>query len=65
MGIEMKTPEEKYMYDANYRMLIDILENFIHLNQYTPSEIREASLFACIRYEMRRPMPPIMFSKDK
>lgn len=53
----MKSPEEKYMQDPEYHLLVDMLENFIHRNQYTPSEIREAAMFACIRYEMRKPMP--------
>jgi hypothetical protein len=64
MADKVNTPEEKYMYDANYRMLVDMIENLIHQSQFTPSEIREASTFACIRYEMRRPMP-IMFIKEK
>lgn len=50
----MQTPEEKYFHDPTYRQLVDMLENFIHQAQFTPSELREASMFACIRYEMRR-----------
>ena len=53
----MKTPQEKYMHDADYRALVDLLENAIHRCQYTPSEIREAALFACIRYEQHSMLP--------
>lgn len=57
----MKTPEQKYMYDPDYHMLVDLLESFIHRNKYTPSEIREAAMFACIKYEMNQPQRSIAF----
>ena len=57
----MKTPEQKYMHDVEYRILVDLLENFISRNQYTPSEIREAAMFACIKYEMNQPQRTIAF----
>ena len=57
----MKTPEQKYMHDIEYHFLVDLLENFIRRNQYTPSEIREAAMFACIKYEMNQPNRTIKF----
>lgn len=48
----MRSPQEKYLHDPEYRQLVDILEAEIHRARFTPSEIREAALFACIRYEM-------------
>ncbi len=57
----MKTPEQKYMSDPDYHMLVDLLESFIHRNQYTPSEMREAAMFACIKYEMNQPQRTIAF----
>ena len=48
----MKTPEEKYMHDPEYRHLVDTMERLIHDARFTPSEIREAGIFASIRYEM-------------
>ena len=60
----MNTPEEKYMHDPEYRLLVDMIENLIHKAQFTPSEIREAATFACIRYEMRRTVP-MMYRRDK
>lgn len=50
----MKTPEEKYKNDVEYHQLVDLLESFIHNAQFTPSEIREAAIFACIKYESRK-----------
>lgn len=48
----MKTPDEKYQSDPEFRNLVDILMATIMRAQYTPSEIREAALYACVRYEM-------------
>ncbi len=50
----MKTPLEKYHNDAHYRRLVDILMLQIDEANYTPSELREAVIFACIKYEQTR-----------
>ena len=49
----MKTPREKYMNDPEYHHLVVMLEQFIERARFTPSELREASILACINYEMR------------
>jgi len=49
----MKTPKEKYMNDPEYHQLVDMLEQFIERARFTPSELREAAVLACINYEMR------------
>ena len=49
----MKTPREKYMNDPQYHNLVTMLEKFIDQAQFTPSELREAVVLACINYEMR------------
>jgi hypothetical protein len=49
----MKTPKEKYMNDPEYHRLVSMLENFIEQARFTPSELREACVLACINYEMR------------
>jgi len=49
----MKTPREKYMNDPEYHNLVNMLEQFIERARFTPSELREASILACINYEMR------------
>lgn len=49
----MKTPKDKYQNDPEYRHLVDMLENLIEQARFTPSELREASILACINYEMR------------
>lgn len=49
----MKTPREKYMNDPEYHQLVDMLEHFVEQSRFTPSELREAAVLACINYEMR------------
>lgn len=48
----MKTPREKYQNDPEYNRLVKMLEGFIHHARFTPSELREACILACINYEM-------------
>lgn len=49
----MKTPREKYLNDPEYHQLVRMLEGFIESARFTPSELREAAVLACINYEMR------------
>ncbi len=49
----MRSPREKYMNDPDYHRLVDMLEQFVERAQFSPSELREASVLACINYEMR------------
>lgn len=49
----MKTPEEKYLNDPEYRHFVSVFEQMIETAHFTPSELREMAIYACIRYEMR------------
>tara|TARA_Y100000815_G_C13265771_1_gene471050 strand:- start:147 stop:380 length:234 start_codon:yes stop_codon:yes gene_type:complete len=49
----MKSPREKYMNDPEYHQLVHFLEGQIERARFTPSELREACILACINYEMR------------
>jgi hypothetical protein len=49
----MKTPRDKYMNDPDYNHLVLTLEGLIEQARFTPSELREAVILACINYEMR------------
>ena len=60
----MKTPKEKYANDPNYRRLVDMLEALIHQAEFTPSEIREACMLACIRHEQYRRVRPVVISAE-
>ena len=60
----MKTPSEKYENDNNYRQLVDMLTALIHQAEFTPSEIREACMLACIRCEHYRRIRPVVISAE-
>ena len=60
----MKTPNEKYANDPSYRQLVDMLTALIDQAKYTPSEIREACMLACIRYEHYRRTGPVVISAE-
>ena len=47
----MKTPQEKYLNDINYKNLVDTMHSFISKAEFTPSELREAAILASIHYE--------------
>ena len=49
--------EEAYRNDPQFRQLIDILVQQIQLLEFSPSEIRQAAVFACIVQERRNPKP--------
>lgn len=50
----MKTPREKYNNDSQYHALVDTLRSYISACKFTPSELREMVILACILYEESR-----------
>ena len=48
----LDTPRDKYMRDPAYKRLVDMLEHLMYNAEYSPSEIREAAMLACINHEM-------------
>lgn len=44
--------QERYRNDTKFHYLVDTLAALIYKADYTPSEVREAALLACIRIEM-------------
>ena len=49
----LKSPLDRYEQDPQYRALVDTIEGLLHKCQFSPAEVREAAVMACIRYEMR------------
>ena len=60
----MKTPNEKYENDPSYRQVVDMLTALIHQAEFTPSEIREACMLACIRLERYRRIRTVVISAE-
>lgn len=51
----MMPPEERYLRDAEFHALVDLLYGFIVRCQYTPTELREAAILAATRHAMHAP----------
>lgn len=49
----MKAPRDKYLNDASYHRLVDMMVDQINKCNFTPSELREAAILASIIYEER------------
>lgn len=47
----MMNPRDKYNHDPQYHILVDFMIHEIERCNYTPSEMREAAVLACILYE--------------
>ncbi len=60
----MRTADQNYLMNAEYKMLVDYMEKAIREHQYSPSEMREAAMLACVHYEMRNPRPVFMNMED-
>jgi restriction endonuclease Mrr len=54
----MKTAKEKYENDPAYHRLVQVLYSMIAEYQFTPSELREAVVFAATKYEMENCRTP-------
>ena len=53
MRESLKTPQGKYENDTQYHQIVDVIEHLLHDAQFSPSEVREAAVLACIHFEMR------------
>lgn len=50
---ETQSPKDRYENDSQYKQLCDLIESFLHQARFTPSEVRECAVMACIHYEMK------------
>lgn len=50
-----ESPHERYHRDPDFHALVDMMVSYIAQCKYTPSEMREASLLACIKWESIKP----------
>lgn len=61
----MMTPEERYTADPEYRMCVDVFMGMIAQARFTPSELRQAAIYASIRHaQMRLEVDQIIIDKE-
>lgn len=48
----MRTLDDRYLSDAEFHQLVDLMESMIRRGQFTPSECREAAMLAQMHHEM-------------
>ena len=53
----MRSPRDRYASDPAFHHLVDLIEVMIERAEFSPSEIREAAMLACINHEMRHIRP--------
>ena len=56
----MRNYEQAYLNDPMFKHLTDTLEQMIAQTQLTPAEVRAAAMLACLHYEQRNPVCPII-----
>lgn len=61
----MNKARYNYLNDVSYHRLVDTLIGLIHECQFTPSEIRSASMLASIIYEENRVFPSMIIKKKE
>lgn len=49
---KLSSPRDRYENDPAFNKLINMMEAVIHSGDFTPSEIRQAAVYASIKYEM-------------
>lgn len=55
MTSRMGSVEHRYMNDAAFHQLVRVIEQVLENVDLTPSEVREAAMYACIRFEQFHP----------
>lgn len=55
----LNTPEERYRNDPVFRGAVDAMQYQLEHANFTPSELRQAAIMACILYERRHIDPTI------
>jgi hypothetical protein len=57
--MNLKYLDDRHHRDPLFASVVKNLENLIENLQLTPSEVREAAIYACMRVEMRTTRPMI------
>jgi hypothetical protein len=59
----MKYVKDRYVNDPSFRNLVATLTSSIAMAEFSPTEIRQAAMQACINYEMTH-LRPTIFKAD-
>lgn len=51
---KMRVPAERYQTDSSFNHLVNSIECLLHQAEFTPSDVKEAAMLACILYEERK-----------
>lgn len=57
--------KERYRNDAAFHHMVKVIENALHLAVLTPSEVRDAAVFASIKFELMNPQPILYWEQEK
>ena len=55
-------PRERFGSDRKFHNLVDLLEQQIHNDHFTPTEVQEAAILAVIHYNLRIQNKPILYN---
>jgi len=61
----MMNAKDRYLTDPLFHALVDYLTKEIERLKLSPSEIRDAAILACIRFEMNRTHPAFYILDDR
>jgi hypothetical protein len=61
MSSPMSKSEERYRSDPAFHHMVKAIESVLKDQRLTPSEVREAAMLACYRFELRHPAPVPFF----
>lgn len=56
---DFKKLEQRYFSDVEFHTIVNMLYNQLYKVRFTPSEMREAAMLACLKFEYNNPSPII------
>lgn len=60
----MDDPYERYYHDHEFKSLVDSIHAMLHRAEFTPLEVRQAAVVACVKFEETR-KPPFYLHPDQ
>ena len=58
------TPADRYLRDPEFHSLVEMIYAMIVKTQFTPTELREAVMFAAVLYESMNILPSYRYNED-